>query len=35
LGFGHREVARREKGVLTEVEIDERAAEIRHRWEGA
>ena len=24
-----------EKGILTEVEIDERAVEIQHRWEGA
>ena len=24
-----------EKGILTEVEIDERAAEIRRRWKGA
>ena len=24
-----------EKGILTGVEIDERAAEIQHRWEGA
>lgn len=24
-----------EKGILTSVEIDERAAEIQHRWEGA
>ena len=24
-----------EKGILTEVEIDGRAAEIRRRWEGA
>lgn len=24
-----------EKGILTEVEIDKRSAEIQHRWDGA